>query len=344
MDEMKFYYLDGSERKGPFTIREINKLGLSDETLVFDDFDNKWRPYIEFNFDKNFRDFSEVKKPQEKPTKKIKANRIIVFIIMILCSSVVAYILALDAKNSDFKNFKSKIDDMFGGKPIVYDYSYTSVEGELLPESKLPLFPNECEYYLEKNYNIHEYFECKDGGWGIFALKKLNVGYDIIKYISENMAFIVPEYKYIKGSNEDGIIDRYGNYPSITIPTFRGTVENAYIGARDYLIEEDLKNYNQDEIARKVASFDMLNSDFHNMENIDPTQYSNSTSGHREINYPCSIVYDEKSIVVYKKNIMHYEIVLDKELFQKRIMTNLLFGFALSILGFIVWLLFTRKQ
>ena len=344
MDEMKFYYLDGSERKGPFTIREINKLGLSDETLVFDDFDNKWKPYTEFNFDKNFRDFSEVQKPQVKPTEKTKPNKLLVFIIMILMSSVIAYIVALYEKNIDYKNFKNKIDDMFGGKSIVYDYKFSSVEGEFNPNPNSGLSFDQCYYELKKSYEIYDYFECKDGGWGIFALKKLNVGYDIIKYISENMAFIVPETKYIKGSNEDGIIDRYGNYPSITIPTFRGTVENAYIEARDYLIEEYLKNYNQDEITRKIASFDMLNSNFHNMENIEPTQYSNSTSGHREINYPCSIVYDEKSIVVYKKNIMHYEIVLDKELFQKRIMTNLLFGFALSILGFIVWLLFTRKQ
>lgn len=313
MNNNIYFYLEGSEKKGPFSKEEITELNLSKETLIFGGKTNKWVPISSLN---------EFKKEKVKTDKKIKIPKILILLLLLIISSTIAYYITEYDRKSDYKLLKDKINSVFEGKTQIRDYSKYSVKGKL---EKAKYYDEIWGKLITKKDNedkeLYEIFKSKTGGWTVYTLTDLNLGYRY-KYEesnSRNMGFKVPEF--IASDRE---ITQY--FPNHKTPTYRGTVQEAYNEAMKFLsIEKDDNSY-------VPGSFNKIN----NFTRISTKYYyiseSEAWKGLGEGN-----VFNRNWIVWYKTNGKHFDIVRDKEKYNIALITNILIGVGLSILIFLIW-------
>jgi hypothetical protein len=178
---------------------------------------------------------------------------------------------------------------------------------------------------------LYEYYFCESGGWTVYTLKKLSFGYDLIESSSTNMGFKVPESTYLAGT------DRYGyRPPGFSIPIYRGSVQNAFDEAMEFIsVKKEDKSYIAGSY-NKIITFDELYSDLHYIENIHPTRYTSASVNSKFWEREAS-VFNKNWIVWYKQRGRHYEIVLDKDEYLKKLLINLGIGIAIAISAFFLW-------
>jgi hypothetical protein len=145
---MLYYYLDGLNKKGPYTSEELKTRNLKPETLVFSDGMDSWKPIKEIEslnsilFEK-FNDTetnteeistSEVAKEAEvkKEQDKIKIPSILFLFIFYGISIGIAYFIASSQKQNDLNEINKKIDEIFKDKSAVTDYTFDGSNGQLL--------------------------------------------------------------------------------------------------------------------------------------------------------------------------------------------------------------------
>jgi hypothetical protein len=330
MENKEYYYLDGADKKGPYSREEIIELKLSNDTLIFSDELNKWIPYQDLEEFKPIVEETNVKPKVENIKKKSTVTNFLVLLFLILSASGIAYYLTEEYKKKDYQLLEDKANDVFNGKDEICDYTKSGVNGELKRPRDLIFFNKKDN----EDKDLYEYYSCKSGGWTVYTLKKLNNGYDLIESSSTNMGFKVPESTYHAGTDYG-----YGySSPGYSVPTYRGSVQNAYNEAMEYIsVEKEDKSYVAGSYNR-IVTFDELYSDLHYIDNVHPTRYTSASVNSKswEILGEAA-VFNTDWIVWYKQSGRHFEIVLDKDEYLKKLLINLGIGIVIAILAFILW-------
>ncbi len=154
---MLYYYLDGLDKKGPYTSEELKNRNLKPETLVFSDGMDSWKPIKEIEtlnsilFEKlkdteaNTEETnntveltpeittSEVTKELDvkKEPSKIKIPSILFLFVFYGISIGIAYFMASSQKQTDLNEINKKIDGIFKDKSAVTDYNFDGSNGQL---------------------------------------------------------------------------------------------------------------------------------------------------------------------------------------------------------------------
>jgi hypothetical protein len=246
MNDINYYYLDGIDKKGPFSKAEIISKNLLPTTLIYFEGLANWTPINQFEELKqplvieseplkteNDIDQSSISQTQKSEPKKLKIPSFLFLVIALSLTTFLSYLYTNSKKEKDLKDIETKIDAVLQGKDEVCDYKNEGVRGKLNdPE----LFtPNDNE-----GNRLVEYYECENGGWTVLTLKRLNNGFEYLESYSTNMGFKVPESNYTPGKDY-GYGVRSEGY---SIPTRRGTVQNAYKEAMYYISsEKENKSY-----------------------------------------------------------------------------------------------------
>ena len=333
---MEYYYLDGLEKKGPYTEEELKTKNITEETMVFADGMANWtaikklpdlqQKLFENQIDNNNEPILETKSSEKlsnsKQKKKIKIPSIAFLILGIIVAIGLSFLIVQLQKEQDFKAINQKIDDVFHGKDKISDYQITGVTGEL---SK----PNIFTPTDNNGKSLVEYYNCTSGGFTVLTLTKRasGNGIDIVKYESKNMGYKVPASEWNPILNE-------------TQPTYRLSVQEAYNMAMKYLSNQD-SSYSPNSYD-KIKDFDKIETDFYYIDNAVPTNYSNA--------FPNTILWaandenlsNEQFIVWYNYSGKHYEIIADKKAFIKRLIIYSSIGSFIAILLYLI--IFYRKR
>lgn len=315
MDNHEYYYLDGIDKKGPFTKDEIIAKNLSPSTLIYFDGLSNWQPISQTEdlnqpvvvVEEVVNSYIDEKNDDKKTgiPNKIKVSSFLVAIIFLALTTFLSYLYTNNQKEADLKKIESEINDVFDGKEEICDFESSGVSGGF---QALDLFtPNDNE-----GKRLVEYYNCKNGGWTVFTLKRLNNGFDYTETYSTDMGFKKPESTYTPGKDY-GFGIRSESYRQ---PTFRGSVQNAYNQALYFLTKENDKGSYLPNSYLKIKTFQEINSDYYKMSNVEPTKYSEGSVDAKSWTNSGS-VYNVDWIVWYKINGKHLEIVEDNEKFNK---------------------------
>lgn len=151
---MQYYYLDGLDKKGPYTQDELKGRNLNPETLVFSDSMENWRPIKDLpelnsylfttetaieaapqesspDTDQPNAVAAEEKTALNSEQSKIKIPSVVfLFLSFGLCIGL-AYLIASSQKQSDLDAINKKVDAIFQGKSAVTDYTFDGSNGQL---------------------------------------------------------------------------------------------------------------------------------------------------------------------------------------------------------------------
>jgi len=151
---MKYYYLDGIEKQGPFDLVELKNCSLTPDTLVFSEGFSSWHPIkdipelndflfalepedepedLKKNTTKSEQDSKNAREEnnQEPVNSKIKIPSILfLFISFFLCIGLSYYIVFIQRQN-DSEEINKKIDDIFKSKSAITDYTFDGIDGKL---------------------------------------------------------------------------------------------------------------------------------------------------------------------------------------------------------------------
>lgn len=308
----KYYYLDGSEKKGPFTEEEFINLNLKHETLIWTEGCDNWKPLSEFPdllkiipppLPENFQ--SEV--GTNNKSKKVRFSFLTLFVLLIV-SFIIVSILIETKKNKLKEELSDRIERVFNGKSIVCDGVNYKVFGELRISKPtkpwlLPTDPELLKYEKEKEEGIIEKFYRDGGGFTFKKLKNIDLGYELEVITSTDMAYTSNNY-------------------------WRGTVQEAYNSAYDYFLEENSSFYSKGSY-ELIENFKFLKNDYYYLMNTK--HYVSSDDG----NY-----YNNYIKVYYKGEGWYYEIAeRDRQIKNDFIKIYSIPG-GISILVFILLLIF----
>lgn len=336
MENKEYYYLDGADKKGPFSRKEIIEARLPDDTLVFSNDLNKWVSYKDLEDFKPIVEETKIEPRAPKTNKKSTIINILVLFFLILSASGISYYLTEEYKKKDFQKLEEKANAVFNGKDEICDYTKSGVNGEL-KKVKNSLFFNKKD---NEGNELYEYYTCKSGGWTVYTLKKLNYGYALVSSYSTDMGFKVPESTYYPGTDYG-----FGRTRGYSIPTNRGSVQNAYNEAMEYIsVEKANKSYIAGSYNR-IITFDELYSDLHYIDNVQPTRYTSASVNSKSWeSIGEASVYNNNWIVWYKQSGKHYEIMFDKDKYQKQLFINLGIGLVIAIITFLIWMYSLRNK
>lgn len=340
MNSINYYYLDGIDKKGPFSKDEIISKNLTPTTLVYFDGLTNWTPLSQFeelqqpifveqvlSEKENIIDQPKIPLSTKVEAKKIKIPSILFLIIALSLTTFLSYLYTDTKKEKDLKEIETKINVVFQGKDEACDYKNEGVRGKLKDADIFT--PNDNE-----GNRLVEFYECENGGWTVLTLKKLNNGFEYTESYSTNMGFKVPETTYTPGK-DFGYGYRTEGY---SIPTHRGTIQNAYKEAMYYIsTEKENKSYIAGSYL-KIKTFDEINTDFYYISNIEPTKYTDGSvfakswksSGEAS-------VFNSDWIVWYRRDGKHFEIVERQKQFNKSWLTySLISGLIATFIFFLV--------
>ncbi|MCC6448060.1 MAG: hypothetical protein IT215_05180, partial [Chitinophagaceae bacterium] len=157
----------------------------------------------------------------------------------------------------------------------------------------------------DNGYKLVEYFECTSGGFSVLTLVKKPNGYEFTEKYSTNMGYKIAENRWVD-------LSKYGveSMPGITVPTHRETIQEAYDGAMEYLsIEKPDKSYVAGAFD-KISSFDEIRTQYHYIDNIKPTSYSQQSIDLKAWNsISDQSVFNNQWIVWHAEKGKHFEIV-----------------------------------
>ncbi len=133
---MKYYYLDGIEKKGPYTLEEILSRKLSSDTMIYREDKTNWialSDFEEFNSIENIKSI-DVIIPIEEETNvdkkdnitsdevKIKLPKHTNFILLTVASIVIAGFITYLQQKNDYKKITNEINLLFKEKSAISDY------------------------------------------------------------------------------------------------------------------------------------------------------------------------------------------------------------------------------
>jgi GYF domain 2 len=271
--------------------------------------------------------------------KKIKIPSVIFLFIGIIASVGLSYIIVHGQRTNDKKAMQKKINELFQGKDEICDFNKTGVQGRLqnvvvgrmfegfgtennaVKVGEMIIFfkpatPSEADggedniRYQDglKKWSLYkelvDYYKCTSGGFTVLTLSKENKGFDLVKSYSKNMGFKVPASRYTPGVDYGYGISTQG----YSTPTNRGTVQEAYNGAMEYLSKDkENKSYVAGSYNR-IKMIDEISTDFYYIHNVGRTWESSGDA----------YVFNTDWVVWYAYDGKHYEIDEHLNLFNKR--------------------------
>ena len=146
---MNYYYMDGLDKKGPYTKEEIKLRMLSAETLVIKEGMAQWNKL------ESFKELNEQKFKEENDnnsinsksidedtnSEKIKVSSNIFLYLGVIVSILISIGIAYIQKKQDLKSFNLKINEIMSGKTAISDYSFDgTTDGKLLKVYRSGLF------------------------------------------------------------------------------------------------------------------------------------------------------------------------------------------------------------
>ena len=207
-----------------------------------------------------------------------------IFIALIIPAVVLAYFFTEYSKKKDYTALNNSIDLLFKGKYEICDCLKTTLKGKLYkitPGWDFIRRDSADFIYYEENgirtpyrcpkdnegKSLYEYFLCTSGGWKLVMLKKdRSNSFSLSEMYSENMAFKGPEYNIVTEYNQ------YIGNREYKFPSFRGSVQDAYDGALDFILEDENINIvpdSYDDIYNFAFLLDNLNTKFYCMDVIN---------------------------------------------------------------------------
>lgn len=292
------YYLEGSEKKGPFSKQEFKKLNLNTETLVYSDEWKSWQKIKELPELLIYLSTNEFEKKEISRKSNIKEEAIIIkpvfiYFSLLLTSLLLAFIFVNIRKKSDFTDIENKINNYFDGKQSIADFDFDGIDGVFRKLSREPFYndllndevgfkkekqvfdkngnnPNKITFFKSvanvtkyKDWNkIVDYYdvECTSTSRNLSIIRKeTDTKFTFNNIVFLDMAYFVPEYvSYDYGYGVSGIK-----------PSYRPSVNKAYNDAALFLIEDKGANYIK-ESENKIWSFDQIENDFYEIGNIYP--------------------------------------------------------------------------
>ena len=134
---MKYYYLDGIEKKGPYTLEEILSRNLSSDTMIYREDKTNWSALSDFeelnpieNIENNdviikIEDVANVDKKDTTTTDevKIKLPKHTILILLIAGSIGIAALITYFQQKNDYKKINDDINALFKDKSSISDYS-----------------------------------------------------------------------------------------------------------------------------------------------------------------------------------------------------------------------------
>lgn len=241
---------------------------------------------------------------------------IISFILLLLLLSG-AYIGTEITKQQDYLSLERRIDALFKGQDEICDYSKTGVKGRSIEKYKL--YGN-LHYRDENGKTLEEGFARTSGGWNVIILTKLIDGFKSESCTAKDMGFKVPEKEWEEGTD-------YGFYksPGQWRDTYRGSVQNAYDGAMNYLTVGKGESYKAGSFSQ-LQNFGRMRSNMHEInESSERTYLSNS------------YIYNDDWIVWYDEETTYYKIVLDKGAYYEKLAIYTSVAFLVFILVLGLW-------
>jgi hypothetical protein len=133
---MKYYYLEGLEKKGPYTLAEILSRNLSKETMIYREDKKNWLPLLDFE-ELNITEtidvdsmtvqidgtsIEEEKAASNDNDKKIKLPKFTILILLILFSIGISGLVTYFQQKNNYDKINDDINVLFNGKTSISDY------------------------------------------------------------------------------------------------------------------------------------------------------------------------------------------------------------------------------
>ena len=369
----KFYYLDGKEQKGPYSIDQLKTLNLKSDTLIWEESFDNWKPL------KQVEELKGLLKKAPPPPPIIDTNvsyrkvtkqengkiilgdsnvklwttlKVVFFSVLVIgLAAFIAYSLH-NTKKTELKNqIYSKVDRIFDGKTVILDGQNSLAVGELKEtgynskkekkKDKDDLFSGILTTWWERE-KLYTIYEATRGGFTIKQLTRQNKdGFDIETIYSGDMGYKKPKRRYVKPEYIDwGYSEQRKISGGYWTNNFRLSVRECYREAFKYFTEDDRKSpgaYTPGKFI-DITYFPDIRNEYFYMNNTRPRQYSSSSvfSSEWESSGDHSAnINTENWAVYYKTYGKHYEITENTQATTKDLLTKL----SISV-GSVIFLLF----
>ena len=249
---MNYYYLDGIEKRGPYSIEELKSRNLNPNTLVLLEGSKDWVKLSELEFNKiqKSKKNISIKKHIISNSKRLKANKkkviisIITFLLLIFCYLIYDFFSLTESKAKEISNrffnmlvINSLDDNIFNE---IYP-KYYSIGNRLV-------FKKECKI---KNISKNS-----DGDFEVFATYKPNRVQTFPIYLligRENFKTIIKSSKGINYAYYDRVLE-YGKKKGC----LTGQEDDVEMGR--IINDKNLRNF------LEMKSEDMMNSLYRNLK------------------------------------------------------------------------------
>jgi heme/copper-type cytochrome/quinol oxidase subunit 4 len=333
----EYYYLDGLDKKGPYSEDELLNLGLSRDVLIWKEGFENWKSFndvIEIINSVPIPILQEILTENQiaKKSRKLVYSCLLFFSLLIV-ATLIAFILTESIKLKSKKEISQKIEGIFGGKSIVCDGVHYAVKGKLSTIEELTISnfkdKNDNLHYKDKNDRIRELVErraaldelgklrqeglvekfiCVSGGFTFNKLKKVDNGFELEVWTSTDMGYKSSSYN-------------------------RGTIQEAYNSAFDYIKKENSGCY-ANSYYDLIENFKFLENKFYFVANVQKPSYPN-------LSYWCSEkdgnIFNNYSMVYYRTQGWYYEINPKEDEIRNSFLKIALIGFLISILITVVF-------
>jgi hypothetical protein len=377
----EFYYLDGKEQKGPYSIDQFKDLNLKSDTLIWEESFDNWKPLKEVEelksllkkvpppppiIDTNVSSKKESDPEKEKVilgdsnVKLWTTLKIFFFsIVTVGFAAFVGYSLH-NSKKTELKNqIYAKIDRIFDGKTVILDGQNSLAVGELKETGYNPkgtkkkddddIFSGLYTKWWERE-KLYSIYEATGGGFTIKQLTRQNEeGFDIETIYSEDMGYKKPTRTYVAPSYMDlGYGERYKTGGGYWRDNYRLSVRECYRETFNYFTEDDRKSpgaYSPGKFV-DITNFPDIRNEYFYIDNTEPRQYSSSSvfsSEWESSGDHGANINTEDWAVYYKTYGKHYELTKNESATQKDLLTKVSIGVG-SVLFLLIVLLLSKPK
>lgn len=204
MEDKKYFYLNGPESLGPFTLNEIVEKNLSRETLIWTEGEAKWKPILDFpEFNKKVPppppitigptkpeiNLIPVESSDVKGMVVLKISLIVILLLALLW--LASYSFVEKEKKVNYSEINNRIDKVFNGKSTILDGEKYGVKGTLreLPDNNKGFL----RLGIESDRELRAVFSCTSGGFTIYKLTRATNGFDKEIIESSDMGYKEPK-------------------------------------------------------------------------------------------------------------------------------------------------------
>lgn len=362
----QYYYLEGKDQKGPFTLEQLENIGLRPDTLVWSESLDYWRPAKEVPELQNLIRKLPPPPPiidshsQQGQGDETKINPLVdtfvedsnvkfwvtlkvtfIIILFVTIFSLIGYLLVENKKAGYRNEIGKKIEYVFNGKSVVLDGTKSGVQGETEETGYTGKTKSDIFRRWWEESGLYTIFKCERGGFTIKKITKLSdESFDIETYTSGDMGYRKPKYTYVSPeyyTNYRG--ERTVSREGYRNENYRKSVQQCYNEAFDFFTTDDKTGAYTSGKYIDIVNFPDLRNDYYYMHNTEPKVLSSSGTYSSEWwssdEHGANIYWDDAR-VFYSTRGRHYELTLNNYQYFKDLLTYLSISLGLLILLLII--------